>query len=67
VAVATRAAIAALDGQALPRTADIPLNPVTTDQMKAGDNYFPKLPNSFVTNISIPQCEVNIPVGQVVK
>lgn len=67
VAVGIRAAIAALDGQALPRTANIPLNPVTTDQMKADENYFPKLPNSFVTNISIPQCDVHIPVDQVVK
>lgn len=67
VAVGIRAAIAALDGQALPRTANIPLSPVTTQEMKAGDNYFPKLANSFVTNISIPQCEVHIPVNEVVK
>ena len=67
VAVAIRAAIAALDGQALPRTANIPLTLVSTGQMKAADNYFPKLANSFVTNISIPQCDVHIPVGQVVK
>ncbi|OYW11306.1 MAG: sugar ABC transporter substrate-binding protein [Acidiphilium sp. 37-67-22] len=65
-AAAIRAAIAALDGQSLPRTANIPLNPVTTAQMKAGVNYFPKLPNSFVTDIDIPQCGVKIPVGAVV-
>jgi ribose transport system substrate-binding protein len=65
-AAAIRAAIAALDGQSLPRTANIPLNPVTTKQMKAGVNYFPKLPNSFVTDIDIPQCGVKIPVGAVV-
>jgi ribose transport system substrate-binding protein len=67
VATAIRAAIAVLAGQPLPRDANIPLNPVTTDQMKAGVNYFPKLPNSFVTNISIPQCDVSIPVDAVVK
>ncbi len=65
-AAAIRAAIAALDGRSLPRTANIPLNPVTTKQMKAGVNYFPKLPNSFVTDIDIPQCGVKIPVSAVV-
>jgi ribose transport system substrate-binding protein len=67
VAAAIRAAIAVLDGQAVPRTANIPLNPVTTAEMKADVNYFPKLPNSFVTNIGIPQCGVTIPVDAVVK
>ena len=67
VAVGIRAAIAALDGQSLPRTANIPLSPVHTAEMKAGVNYFPKLANSFVTNVSIPQCGVHIPVDQVVK
>lgn len=67
VAVAMRAAIAALAGKTLPREASVPLNPVTTDEMKAGANYFPDLPGSFVTNISIPQCEVQIPVDAVVK
>lgn len=67
VAVGIRAAIAALDGQSLPRTANVPLTEVHTAEMKAGDNYFPKLPNSFVTDISVPQCGVHIPVGQVVK
>ncbi len=67
VATAIRAAIAVLAGQAVPRDANIPLNPVTTDEMKPGVNYFPNLPNSFVTNISIPQCNVSIPVDAVVK
>ncbi len=67
VAAAMRAAIAVLAGQAVPRDANIPLNPVTTDEMKAGANYFPDQPNSFVTNISIPQCAIDIPVHDVVK
>lgn len=65
-AAAIRAAIAALDGQGMPRTANIPLNPVKTKDMKPGLNYFPKLPNSFVTDIDIPQCGVHIPVSDVV-
>ena len=67
VAAAIRAAIALLAGQPIPRTANIPLNPVTTSEMKADVNYFPKQPNSFVTNISIPQCDIAIPVEAVVK
>jgi ribose transport system substrate-binding protein len=67
VAAAIRAAIATLDGQSLPRTANIPLNPVKTEEMKANVDYFPDLPNSFVTNINIPQCGVKIPVGDVIK
>ena len=39
----------------------------TTSEMKADVNYFPKQPNSFVTNISIPQCDIAIPVEAVVK
>lgn len=66
-AVAIRAAIATLDGQSLPQDASVPLTALTTDQMKAGENFFPNLPGSFVTNISIPQCEVQIPVTDVVK
>lgn len=65
-AAAIRAAIAALDGQSLPSNANIPLSPVTTKEMKAGVNYFPKLSNSFVTDINIPQCDVHIPVAAVV-
>lgn len=65
-AAGIRAAIAALDGQSLPSNANIPLNPVMTKDMKAGVNYFPKLSNSFVTDINIPQCGVHIPVSAVV-
>lgn len=67
VAAAMRAAIAVLAGEAVPRDANIPLNPVTTSEMKAGVNFFPDQPNSFVTNISIPQCAIEIPVHDVVK
>lgn len=67
VAAGIRAAIALLDGQEIPRTANIPLNPITTAEMQAERDYFPKLPNSFVTNISIPQCGIEIPAEQAIK
>ncbi|MGH7191464.1 MAG: substrate-binding domain-containing protein, partial [Acetobacteraceae bacterium] len=67
VAAGIRAAIAMLDGQGIPRTANIPLNPIKTAEMQAGRDYFPKLPNSFVTNVSIPQCGIQIPAEQAIK
>ncbi len=66
VAASIRAAIAILAGQPIPRNANIPLSPMTTDQMKADVDYFPQQPNSFVTDINIPQCDVHIPVDAVV-
>lgn len=66
VAAALRAAIAVLHGQAVPRDANIPFNPVTTSEMKEGVNYFPDQPSSFVTNINIPQCGIHIPVSDAV-
>lgn len=66
-AVAIRAAIATLDGQSLPQSANVPLTAITTAEMKPGVDFFPNLPGSFVTNVSVPQCEVHIPVSDVVK
>jgi ribose transport system substrate-binding protein len=67
VAPSIRAAIAILSGQPIPRNANIPLSPVLTSDMKADVDYFPKQPNSFVTDINIPQCAVSIPVDAVVN
>lgn len=66
VAVGIRAAIAALAGQPLPEQVNVPLTALSTDEMKAGTDFFPALPGSFVTDISIPQCDVHIPVSAVV-
>lgn len=66
-AVAVRAAIASLSGKTLPQAADIPLDPIATADMSAGTNYFPHQPGSFVTNLDIAKCGVNIPVADVVK
>jgi len=35
--------------------------------MKVDVDYFPNQPNSFITDISIPQCDVAIPVNAVVN
>lgn len=61
------AAIASLSGKTLPKSASIPLAPVTTEQMKAATDYFPELPASFVTDVNIAKCGISIPVRDVVK
>jgi len=61
------AALASLTGHALPQSASIPLTAVGSDQMKAGTDYFPNLPPSFVTNINIEKCGIHIPVSDVAK
>lgn len=67
VAPAIRAAVAILSGQAVPRSANIPLNPVKTADMKSGVDYFPDQPNSLITDVAIPQCDVAIPVNAVLN
>jgi ribose transport system substrate-binding protein len=66
-AVAVRAAIASLSGKDLPQSANVPLSPIETADMKPEADYFPKLPGSFVTNINIAKCGVQIPVTDIVK
>ncbi|MFK7603568.1 substrate-binding domain-containing protein [Deinococcus sp. SM5_A1] len=67
VAVAMRAAIALLSGQKLPKEISLPLETITTATIKAGVNYFPELPDSFITDVSIPACGVQIAASQIVK
>ena len=60
LAVAIRAAVALLDGQKLPKEISLPLEEIPTSDMKAGVNYFPELPDSFNTDVSVPACDVQI-------
>jgi ribose transport system substrate-binding protein len=59
VAVAIRATIALLQGEQLPKEISLPLEEITTEKMVAGQNFFPQLPDGFVTDISIPSCGIN--------
>ena len=66
-AAAIRAAINLLSGNKLPQTISLPLEEITTEQMQAGTNYFPQQPDSLITDFSVPSCDVEIPVEQVVR
>jgi ribose transport system substrate-binding protein len=66
-AAAIRVAINLLSGNKLPQTISLPLEEITTEQMKAGANYFPQQPDSLITDFSVPSCDVEIPVEQVVR
>jgi ribose transport system substrate-binding protein len=66
-AAAIRVAINLLNGNKLPQTISLPLEEITTEQMKAGVNYFPAQPDSLITDFSVPSCDVEIPVEQVVR
>ena len=59
VAVAIRATIALLQGEQLPKEISLPLEEITTEKMVAGQNFFPQLPDGFVTDISLASCGIN--------
>ena len=61
VAVAIRATIALLQGRQLPKEISLPLEEITTEKMVAGQNYFPELPDGFVTDVSVASCGINTP------
>jgi ribose transport system substrate-binding protein len=65
-AAAIRVAINLLNGAKLPQEISLPLEETTTEQMKSGVNYFPDLPESFITDVSIPACDIRLPVDQVI-
>ena len=55
-AIALEAAVALLEGNALPQTVYLPIPQVTADNLEAGVNYFPDLPKSFNTGTGYAEC-----------
>lgn len=55
-AVAMEAAVALLQGHALPQTVYLPIPYVMSDDLAAGENYFPDLPASFNTGTGYADC-----------
>lgn len=55
-AIALEAAVALLEGNELPQTVFLPIPRATSDQLVAGDTYFPDLPKSFNTGTGFPDC-----------
>lgn len=67
VAASMEAAFAVLEGQPVPQSVRIPVDPVKTADLKAGVNYFPDLPDSFVDGFNVPQCGVQFTVKEILS
>jgi ribose transport system substrate-binding protein len=65
VAIAMKAALAALDGHALPQLISVPIPFATYDQLEAGKNYWPDLTDNFFTVNEFPPCNVNITATEI--
>ncbi|MEM6941481.1 MAG: sugar ABC transporter substrate-binding protein [Pseudomonadota bacterium] len=55
-AIALEAAVALLEGNALPQTIFLPIPQVKSDDLESGVNYFPELPKSFNTGTGFVEC-----------
>jgi ribose transport system substrate-binding protein len=58
VAVAIKAAIAALQGEKVPQAISLPNSYVEYPNMKDGSDYYPKLSDNFFVGNSFPDCKV---------
>jgi ribose transport system substrate-binding protein len=66
-AIAIKATIAALEGHSIPNRVSVPIPYVEYTQLKAGDNYYPDLPDNFFTPNEFPPCGVNIRAVEIMK
>lgn len=60
VAIAMKAAVAALEGKVMPQLISVPLPVATYDQLKDGENFWSDLPDNFFTVNEFPPCGVNV-------
>jgi len=60
VAIAIKAAIAALGGKVLPQLISVPIPTARHPQFEAGQNYFPGLSDNFFASNDFPACGVNL-------
>lgn len=67
VAVALKAAIAALQGQKLPQYISVPIPYVEYQQMEPGKNFYPDLPDTFYVANEFPPCNINITAPDIMK
>jgi ribose transport system substrate-binding protein len=65
VAIAIKAALAALDGNVMPQLISVPIPYTTYDQLEAGVNYWPDLTDNFFTVNEFPPCDVNITATEI--
>jgi ribose transport system substrate-binding protein len=60
VAIAMKAAVAALEGKVMPQLISVPLPVADYTQLENGVNYWTDLPDNFFTVNEFPPCGVNI-------
>lgn len=65
VAIAMKAALAALDGNVMPQLISVPIPFANYDEMEADKNYWPDLTDNFFTVNEFPPCGVNITAREI--
>lgn len=65
VAIAIKAALAALDGNVMPQLISVPIPFAKYDELEADKNYWPDLTDNFFTVNEFPPCGVNITAREI--
>ena len=65
VAVAVKAAVAALEGGAVPQAVKLPISYVEHPNMKADADYYPSLSDNFFVGNSFPDCKINFSAPEI--
>ena len=65
VAIAMKAALAALDGNVMPQLISVPIPFANYDELEAGKNFWPDLTDNFFTVNEFPPCGVNITATEI--
>lgn len=64
-AIAVKAAVAALQGEALPQLMSVPLPVAYSDSLEDGQNYWSDLDDNFFTPNEFPPCNVNFTAEEI--
>ena len=65
VAISIKAAIAALQGEVMPQMISVPIPKADYTDLKAGENYYPKLSDNFFAVNAFPPCGVTITAPEI--
>ena len=65
--VAAQAAIAELQGQAIPQLIELPVPTVYSKDLKDGVNYSSSAPDNFQAGADIPSCGAVVPIDALLK
>jgi ribose transport system substrate-binding protein len=64
-AVALKAALAALSGEAMPQEVSVPIPEANYRTLKAGETYFPDLSDTFYAASGVPPCDITPSAAQI--